>query len=102
MRPRYFGELPLHSKGKTPQEPLGVGSDGGETHILTKQSFDSTAMTLFSSLGCNPILPAKSSSLRLRKPEIIYQGDEIASRKRDEERVTGGECTRKKARYFGK
>ena len=32
---------------------------------MTSLSFSKTAMTLFSSLSCKPILPAKSSSLRL-------------------------------------
>jgi len=37
-----------------------------KTYTLTKESFDNTAITLFSSFGCKPILLAKSSSLRLR------------------------------------
>jgi hypothetical protein len=36
-----------------------------KTNILTRQSFARAAMILLSSLGCRPILPAKSSSLRL-------------------------------------
>jgi len=35
------------------------------TYTFTRESLDRTAMTLFNSFGCNPILPARSSSLRL-------------------------------------
>ena len=57
-----------------------------QTHILTRQSLDSTAMTLFSSLGCRPILPARSSSLRLRtqivRISICYIKIKITKRNR--------------------
>lgn len=37
------------------------------TYTLTRQSLLSTAMTLFNSFGWRPILPARSSSLRLKE-----------------------------------
>lgn len=54
------------AKPPTKRKMLSRHAIQQDTNIFTKESFDSTAMTLFSSLGWRPILPARSSSLRLR------------------------------------
>lgn len=72
-----------------------------ETHIFTNESFDNTAMTLFSSLGWSPIRPAKSSSLRLqwhqKRQELrrkkIYKNQGRMERRGDQEDLHGTKST---------
>lgn len=54
------------------------------TYILTSESFDKTAITLFNSLGWRPILPAKSSSLRLQQHQKASGQDHKDVKDRDQ------------------
>lgn len=50
------------------------GCEEALTYTLTRQSFASTAMTLFNSFGWRPIRPARSSSFRLQTTvsQLLY------------------------------